>query len=366
MPQPCVLRHGSHAAPVHARTTASRPLASMDALRALAILGVICLHTGPFYTADIRFDPAWQVVAQFCIATLALFAVPFFFAASGYFFGLAHQRNKDIVGTAKRFLGRVLLLIVAWNALYGVFQHSLFKGEWSPGAVLRLGIPGMAADMRTAPLHILLHGSSYQLWFLTALAMAALTVACVVRLHGARFLPVLAAAIYGIGLLGQSYHAFHWPVRSPLNTLVGPFFGTPLFTLGYVLSFRDLRRTHMDAVLICGGLALLCLERFVITVRLAWPDGHYFLGSVPLAAGLVRFAANHPDWLRRTPLPALGRLTLGVYAIHVAIMHAVDALYLPIMDLPVWQFLLPLVVYGFSIALVWLLARIPALARVLL
>ena len=67
------------------RTTHER-LVSLDACRVVAIFAVIVLHTMPFYGTRLLGGFDGYIAAA--LNQGARFAVPFFFLASGFFFGM--------------------------------------------------------------------------------------------------------------------------------------------------------------------------------------------------------------------------------------------------------------------------------------
>ena len=69
-------------------------LPSVDALRVFAILAVIWLHTGPFVPVEFPDSPRLSEVVGMALDGLALFAVPYFFMASGFFFGRSYRDGR--------------------------------------------------------------------------------------------------------------------------------------------------------------------------------------------------------------------------------------------------------------------------------
>jgi surface polysaccharide O-acyltransferase-like enzyme len=140
---------------------------SVDAFRVLAIAAVIALHTAPHTGPDavgLRFD------ARTLCDQLERFAVPLFFILSGYFWA-GRCRDGAACWTAGLALARrVFVLFVAWSVIY--FLVAAATAAWSTGS-LTAGFRAAARPLPGLPT-LLLQGTKVHLWFLPALALAAL------------------------------------------------------------------------------------------------------------------------------------------------------------------------------------------------
>ena len=220
------------------------------------------------------------------------------------------------------------------------------------------------ASIARQPLHFLLNGASYQLWFLPSLCQAAVIVFVFVRMGLRRWLIPCTLALFVVGLLGQGYSKL--PFGLHLNTRTGPFFGSFLFALGFVMSSRTSWTRVRPWQLILAGYGLMALE-MVILYRWAgvgWV-AHYYAGSVLVAAGFLLLATSRPGLFGNSLLPRLGRLTLGVYVTHVILLNLAEDEFLIDLfrDSAVLALVYPVLVYACSLLLVLGLLRVPLLRR---
>lgn len=331
---------------------------SLDAMRALAALAVVSLHTEPFASVNVFENRAFdQALAAVC-SVLALFAVPFFFTASGYCLGAGIHAGREHTRAFTRFVLRALLLFSAWSLAYSLVYFSPGRAAPELERFSFAGLTAIANMFGSQPGRYALHGGCYHLWFLSSLAQVAILTWLFTCRNANNALLWLAMGLYVLGLFGQSY-AKLLPLELPCNTRVGPFFGFLPFVLGYRLAFTaapDLRRSRQ--MIIVGSL-LLALEAAVLWCSKGAAVGHYYFGSIPLAYGLLCFCLNRPSWGASTFLPRLGRASLGVYAVHVLFVGAMEEQDWLLKDTWFWQLVAPFMILFCAWLLVEVLVRLP-------
>ncbi len=156
--------------------------AALDAFRLAAAFLVVAIHVSPMQSVD--------TTADFILTRIiARVAVPFFLMLTGYFLV---SRDMSGVGTyfnsflkkASILYGLAILLYLPLNLYTGYFENS--------------------------PLHILKDilwgGTFYHFWYLPAVLLGALVTVLLWRKFGFKFTVVSAAALYVIGLGGDSYY----------------------------------------------------------------------------------------------------------------------------------------------------------------
>jgi len=329
---------------VCAPVSAVRTQPAIDGWRVLAAFAVICLHTEPF-TPERMADPTpLSDVLGWGLNVLALFAVPFFFAASGYFFGQRCRRNGPWPA-ARHLLARIAPLFVAWSLLYALAP--------GPAQLARLGLWGalernalqLAKHAMERPLHLICNGTGMQLWFLSALCLAAVLCALLLSQRKGRWLLPAAACLFCLGLLGQGYgQALDITLPFGCNTRLGPFFGFPLFALGVWQAARPEAETS-SRLLLGVGAPLLFLEAGLLCGVFGTFVSHYYLASAALALGLLRLALARP-WMLGRLLPRLGLLTPGIYLLHLGLLSLYDQNQSLDASGPLGQLLLPLCLFG--------------------
>ena len=96
-------------------------ISSIECGRVLAILAVMLIHISPFanpFDPTLWSDPKYVYLAGF-INQITRFAVPFFFLCSGYFLQ-PKLSSRAPLGMALRYCRPLLILWLAWSALYAV------------------------------------------------------------------------------------------------------------------------------------------------------------------------------------------------------------------------------------------------------
>jgi len=327
-------------------------LPAVDLFRVLGILAVIGLHVG--YQVDPaaigqRFDGA-ALVGQ-----LERFAVPMFFVLSGYFWAAKCAHAGDCWPRALALARRLLLLFACWCAIYAAFDIA--------AAALRQGSPmqGLAvvAARHTGPLTLLLQGTRVHLWFLPALAGAALVSGALLARGRWRWLALLAALAYLTGLAGKAYApvlglSWHFNFRN------GPFFSLAPFAAGIALRRIGPSRAWLarGALIAVAGLALQLCE--VGWLHRAWGaslEQDYVFGTFAYGLGIAMVALSGAGPQRMGRLAAVGALTLGIYLSHylfIGLLYPLDAM---LRGHPAWQAAYVALVFACALALTALLAR---------
>ncbi len=291
---------------------------SVDVIRIAAIVAVIAIHTTPFEQAGKTAYPGEQ--AYIIINQLARFAVPFFFAISGYFWGRRINTGTPVAAATLRTLKRLLLLYLAWCCFYLLpFSLQPFHdyGVLGPVRVMFDRLKSFAGQ----PLTLLFEGTKEHLWFISALA-------CSVAISGLflsrglfRTLLCLAAGLYVFGLLTHAYAASPLGIKFGFNTRDGPFFGTLLFVSGYWLSRCTPQRHWLwTGLLLCSAGTLLHFAEigFILRHYQVPPTAHDFVtGTYFMGMGVTLMALSGHPLLSGRHLATLGKYTLGIYAIHL-------------------------------------------------
>lgn len=355
-------------APAHRPQAGYHP--GLDALRVPAILAVICLHTEPFmFSTDYRAELGWDLV-YFLVHNLTLFAVPFFFCAAGYFYGVRQRRTGAPLATLGRMAARLLPAFLLWCVVYAVSCSGCLKGSGSPLANALANAWTNTGDVfrhaAADPVGFWLHGEMYHLWFLTSLVTAASLVALLVRLGLGRLVLPLGLALYLVGLCGQAYGELPWTPEVTWNTRTGPCFGTLFFGLGHAFSGGYRLTLRQGLALAALGLGLQLTETITLDLRYGAPVEHYYLGTAFMAAGVFAAGLALTDNGRGLALPALARLgslTMGVYLAHPLVIELLRDVEWALGDLEPVNAVFPLLVYAATLPLVLVLGRTPLLRR---
>ena len=331
---------------------------SIDAIRALAVFGVVVIHCDPFQKAG--FGDNWRLAGAL-IDLACRVAVPFFMVAAGYFIGMKSREQYFGVATVSTFARRLGIVLSFWYVLY-LFWPTDWKLAIDQGYWRTIYWDANALLHHTARLVI---GPRVHLWFLSALLFGTIHVALIGRIAGWRLLMPYSVLLYLLGLANGAYQAI--PEVNAVNPKLWGNLAFPplLIALGWAMSLQKITVSHNAAWgLFLGGSLLVLLEAVWLHVWFAVPlSGHDMLLGTPFqAVGLMALALTRPTWGASTPLPTWGRYTLGVYAAHVMILellrlHEFNGLF--------WEIAKPPAVFATTIMMVMMLSRLSILRPVL-
>lgn len=342
---------------------------AVDTLRLIGVFAVVCLHTRPFDAVRMAgYAPQWQML-NFGISSAARFAVPFFFCISGYFWGKKLRKGVDVGAVTGAMFRRVGAAFVFWLFFY-LLLNGLIQG------VLRHFFPGFSngstAIPRSAfwnPLALLHTHFTLHLWFLPSLLCVLLVGWFFIRFNLARYYLATTIVLYLVAVLARAYVAtpIGIPIEIfgyPLDTRDGPFWGAIYFATGYLLSARVPQRrwAWWGSALLVAGLCAHMVEVHLIGVLFHLPalpmnQQDFVFSSYAMGPGATLLALAQPAWLSSVTMARWGRLTLGIYCVHlffvIVLSGAVARLHAP------WaEVLYPVTVFFLSVLATVLLARI--------
>lgn len=338
-------------------------LDGIDTLRAVAVAAVVYIHLSPF--RGTAYD---GTTAQF-VADLAnlpcRFAVPFFFLSAGYFFAARLRPGANPLSVAALSSRRIATVFAFWSACYIVVPAALRASRRGSLAFFGEAIGEKLQWVASHPWAALFEGPQEHLWFLPALISAFCIVALAARFgFTASHVVVAGAMLYLVALAAGSYSSVVG-LDVAFNARNGPFIALLFVASG--MWFRNSRvPTGRSAATIAGlGLLASTAEAFALREVAGRPISSHdaLIGTVPLGIGVFLFALASPGLGRGTPLPALGRLGLGIYACHMLIGVPL-AVVRPDTAPLAGELLLAPVVLVVSVAAAWAMARHPRLSRV--
>ena len=333
---------------------ANQRISSFDFLKAFALLGVICLHAHSYAGVD--------RTAQVLIKWTAQFALPYFFIVSGYFFRRGISDSRPIGARFRHYATRLLALFLVWSLLYLVKPVlTLIRHDGLVAGYLHSLAVNWAGVQRLGWL-VLLEGSYAHLWFFPALVLAFAIITGLVMVGARRLVFPVAIALYVIGLLAQPYS--HTPLGIHLfYPRYGPFMSTFCVAIGYALAERPIKVSFSTGLLIfLAGNLLQAVESILL-----WGfgyftlTGHAYLLTTPLLGlGLFFMAQARPQWGEGSVLVRAGRCSLGIYALHYALISSVALLVSPLPAV-ISEALIPPLVLAVTAVIVFGIARIPGL-----
>lgn len=252
------------------------------------------------------------------VTCLARFAVPFFFAVSGYFsFGADENR---IAGRIERIF-RLNLGATALYALWGCFKTKVLY--W--GSVAEYVSHALRGENLLEWLVFGINPFAGHLWYLTAALVCYGLLWCYVRWKKTdyRVLYAVSGVLYlGLVVMGEILPRLGAAAPYPWYRNVW-FMGIPMFALGLWL------REHEAAL--AGGKFTWLVPAGAVLGLLEWGllgAGDVQIGSVPVVAGLLSLAHGEKD----VPWKIAGRFggwSTTVYVVHLLVIEIYELLGLP-------------------------------------
>jgi surface polysaccharide O-acyltransferase-like enzyme len=291
---------------------------AIDFIKFFAIVAVVIIHTFP---SDHELD-------FFIIDNFSRFAVPFFFAASGYLFGLKVTDNPNSSAYFIKYVIKILKIYVCWLIFYILYDVlRIFTAGGSVEHKLTKYTKGLTA------LNLFYYGegtSGYQLWFVISLAWSISVLYLFFRLQKVTLLLLLGLCLNIIGLFGQSYSFFYeLPVTSTRDALfIGVFYTTVGFWFAYASPFQQSRKFGRKTYLYWFGIFIIlqAAEGYWLEKMLSAKLGEYFLTTISLTVFLFLYTVNNPQKGKGSWISKIGANALGIYAIHVFFIDMVDVL----------------------------------------
>lgn len=332
-------------------------ISSVDAMRFIAIVSIIAIHTHPFSLPEGEVN-AWYHYLHLAINQIARFAVPFFFAISGYFYGIKINKGACLVLTTKKMFYRLIVLYAGWCFIYFMPYNLTLIGEHGILGPVKHAYWDVTNAIRD-PIAFFFQGSKSHLWFLMSLILCIVITAVFIKMKAFTSLIVVSLALYIIGVLAKAYSDTEVGLDTDFNTRNGPFFGLLLFVTGYWLSFKrpTVQWFYLGGVVFTIGMLMHFAEIFILmrwygtSMLQDFVFGTYFMG-----VGVTLIALSNHRMLSNDMFANLGRLTLGIYASHfifIDLLKPVDKVW----DHPLWEVSFVIVVLVLSIVLTKLLLK---------
>lgn len=256
------------------------------------------------------------------VKCFSCFAVPMFFAISGYFNYGANQ--KQLSRRLKHLLQLYLIAILA-NLVWGCFATEYNGG--STIAFLRTYLPDLGEWAKW--LFFQLDPRMGQLWYLTSACLCYLIMWVYVGFWGERptdYGPfyIISACLFSVffaaGILAPvlgmdiPYHLYR----------NGYFLGLPLFALGiFIHEYQD--RIVTNYHLTTRKQLLLMLTGFLLSV-LQWKGigmGQMTVGALIEVVGLMIFLVSHPKITYHAGVPETLILKFGAWSTYIYLFHII-------------------------------------------
>ena len=291
-----------------------RRIESIDAMRVLAMLAVIQIHTPWYSKVNVTSLDAATFADQ-----LARFAVPFFFVISGYLWASRFAAVGDYWPRAVATSKRVMIIFCFWSLVYAIGPSLYVIRQGGLDSLLTSMIKAISPFDALKLITVFLEGTKSHLWFLPALATAVLISGALLAKRQALALLVLGILLFVVGLAGGAYSDAPYGFTSDFNFRDGPFFSLIMFSSVYAIHRygQGVALLPIGLSMAIGGFMLQLLETTWIHSQWGTPLLHdYTVGTYFFGLGMSMIELSNTRHLRMTALASIGPLILGVYASH--------------------------------------------------
>lgn len=325
----------------------------IDAVKFFCIVAVILIHTGPSYYSGPH--------AVSFIRTVFGLAVPFFFIASGYFFGKALAKEAVLMTVYTRYLKRLVIVFAGWSLLYSLPRLTsdlmLLVSEYG---WLKAYYWYYTETFQFKPVYYLMGGTAGHLWFLSALIQALTIMTIFLSLREEKLLIYFSLLLFLLAPVINLHFQLGIREEYTWNPVAGPFVATAFVVSGWWLSKRKIFSIKWAvALVILGMLISWAQERLWIAYYHFFPVYSDY-GRLLVAMGLFIVPLYYSKFCENTFLPLLGQLTLGIYCSHILFIDLFSMIKEKLSPLT-WDFIVPVLVFFLAWGLTLLLRKIPLL-----
>ena len=200
---------------------------SIDIFRYVCALMVVAIHAHPFCELGVNAD-------FFFSTLLPRIAVPFFFAASGYFY--IKKLESGTERCFSRYLKRIITTYALWIVIYFIFTFC--KGGYS--ALKWFAVSSVY--------NFFVKGSYYHFWFFPALIISVCLITVFYKMNLKKLLLPVSMLLYIIGCIGCAYHKIGVQIpllrdlyESEYFTIIRRIFmmGFPFFACGKLIDILE-------------------------------------------------------------------------------------------------------------------------------
>lgn len=340
---------------------AKKRIHSIDTFKCFAIFGVIWIHAEPLslILTTAATHSGVQIFSHLFLMLCRL-AVPFFFTVSGYFLYSYLTNDRPM----KTYLGRLFRVFAFWSVFYLLLPtyHYFDVQEFGLLRAVYWSWTHAFREFILDPLRLITQGGKYHLWFLSSLMAGAVGLYFCHKFRLIAVGVVLGLLLYAFDLSQRSYSMF-FEYSTRFEFSHAPFVSLIFLMIGYRIA-RQSEPGRGAWGLTFGGLSLMLLEKTFL-VHQSGIEGlrfSFLIGNIPCAAGLLKLALRYPCLGQNSGWSEYGKLTLGIYVIHLGIMEIllVARDFLPSHG---WIILLPALTWGMSVFMIKRMSKSPKLRR---
>jgi surface polysaccharide O-acyltransferase-like enzyme len=308
--------------------------AGIDLFRFISIIAVLTIHIKPY----------GHSIYGHIINQLSRFAVPFFFLISGYLFyeKTTNNRSNALVYSFRNGY-RLFYIYLFWYVIY-IFWPIFTPVNWA--SILQNGVfyelyKETLQFMKEAEGHILYYiaggGRGYHLWFLPSLGVAILLLGISIRYNLFLWGTTISIVLFIFALLIRPYKNTSLGLPFGFDPRNGPFFSSVFVFIGAILSkYRSKFSLQHAIVLTIIGFSVHMGEIFFLKNEygVALTSHDFVFGTVLYGTGVAMIAIAIQDFKFSYRYISLGKLTLGIYVLHVLVIEVLKSINIwPTIDL---------------------------------
>jgi len=331
---------------------------SVDTFRLIAIIAVICIHTSPFENFNSPGTYFYELLAIFIDQT-SRFAVPFFFAISGYFWSSKIKKGHSPISSAHHLSKRVLGIFIFWSVAYLLPYNISSIAEFGYLGPIKVAY-WHGLHILNNPTSLLIQGTKFHLWFLPSLIFSTYFCALFIQLGLNKTLLTLAVILYILGTLTTAYSETPIGVFIGFDTVKTPMLGILLFYSGYYLNTlkTTIKWLHYGMLIFMLGWLIHFGEIFTLwKVYNIAPHYDYVFGTYLMGLGItIAAVSNHPAFTKNN-FNTYGYLTLGIYASHLIFIEQLEYIN-KTLHTPLWEVSYVIIVFIFSVIFTKVLSHI--------
>jgi peptidoglycan/LPS O-acetylase OafA/YrhL len=143
----------------------------------------------------------------------------------------------------------------------------------------------------------------------------------------------------------------------------GPLIAFAFLSAGYFLTTDRISTQRVTLFVMCSA-AMVFAESMALSVYFHVPflERPYLFSTLPLAIGLLLFAASNPSLGAKSIVSRIGNRSLGVYLVHTPVLGGFTQIRSLFVH-PIWEVFFPIMVLICSYAVVLLFLKVPFLGK---
>ena len=314
----------------------------VDVLKFVFSFFIIMIHVDLF--SDIN-----ESVYYFSANILTRIAVPFFFAASGFFFAKSFEyskqkriaKTKSNVKRLRKTEWRIIVLYVIWSFIYLFVAMPFNYDGWSFRNIVDYAISSV------------IRCSFYHLWYVYALVFAYPILYIMMRFLSRKVITIVSVMMYVTGVFVNSYsHLFDNVAINTISEKIDSvavsylitnivFRAVPLMWLGICVAQKRRESKKLVCLLIAfAGFGLLVAENLILNKMTdGAATGHYIFSTLIVTYFLMMFAVQSRVKIKKETSARLRNMSTLIYCLHAMIQLIFSRILLPELN-SIIQFLL--------------------------